>query len=231
MRARRLLLAVPLALAPALQTTSAAVHPHLHGEILDVVAADPTAWQRMHLLAALAAMGYLIALPALAGLPRRRGSVLVTVGAVMAVLGSLCLAAGFVAEAHMLPLLAQSGLDREAALALSEAEEASLPFRLIGAGLPLAGIGQLLLAVGLIRSRAVAWWKPALVVTGLLTSLPVPVGNPLAAALMGLAVVGYAALTVDVVRGPRAEPSLDEQRTSPSGAGAEDVADQPALAV
>lgn len=203
MRARRALVALPLALAPAMQTASAAVHPHLHGEILDVVAADPAAWQRMHLIAALAAMGYLVGLPALAALPRRRGSLLVTVGAVVAVLGSLCLAIGFVAEAHMLPLLAQSGLEREAALALTDAEEASLPFQLIGAGLPLAGIGQLLLAVGLIRSRVVAWWKPALVVAGLLTSLPVPVGNPLAAVLMGMAVVGYAALTVDVVRGPR----------------------------
>ena len=38
MRARRVLVALPLALAPALQTASAAVHPHLHGEILDVVA-------------------------------------------------------------------------------------------------------------------------------------------------------------------------------------------------
>src|SRR5688572_25611289 len=100
MRARRFLVAAPLALAPALQTTSAAVHPHLHGEILDVVAADPTSWQRMHLLAALAAMGYLLALPALAGLPRRRGALLATVGALLAVLGSLCLAVGFVAEAH-----------------------------------------------------------------------------------------------------------------------------------
>lgn len=203
MRARRVLLAAPLVLAPALQTASAATHPRLHGEILDVVAADPTTWERIHLFAALAAMLYLVGLPALAALPQRRGALLATVGTLLAVAGSLSLAIGFVAEAHMLPLVAGSGLDRDAALALTEAEGASIAFRLIGVGLPLAGIGQLLLAVGLIRSRVVAWWKPALVVAGLLTSLAVPPGDPLAAVLMGLFVVGYAALTLDVVRGPR----------------------------
>lgn len=216
MRARRALVALPLVLAPGLQIASASTHPHLHGEILDVVATDPQTWHVIHLFAAVAAMGYLVGLPALAALPRRKGALLAALGTVVAVAGSLCLAIGFVAEAHMLPLLAQSDLDREAALALTRAEDASIPFRLIGLGLPLAGIGQLLLAIGLLRSGVVAWWKPALVVVGLLTSLAVPPGQVLAAVLMGLFAVGYAALAVDVVRGPRPErvvgPAADADR-------------------
>jgi hypothetical protein len=155
------------------------------------------------LAAALAAMTYLIGLPALAGLPRRRGAALATVGVVLACLGSLCLAVAFTAEAHLSPLLVEAGVDRQVALDVLAAEEGSTAMSLLGVGLPLAGIGQLLLAVGLIRSRVVAWWKPALVVAGLLTSLAFPPGALLGAVLLGLALVGYAALAVDVARGPR----------------------------
>lgn len=204
MRARRLLLAAAVAVAPALQVAGMASHPHMEGHhVLDVVGADPQRWLWVHAVAALAAMTYLVALPALAGLPRRSGALLATVGAVVAVAGSVCLAAGFVGEAHMLPIVAGADLERSAAEGLVALEEESLAFRAIGLGLPLAGIGQLLLAVGLLRSRVVAWWKPALVVAGLLASLAVPPGEVLGAWLMGLAVLGYVALAVDVARGPR----------------------------
>ena len=209
MRARRTLLAAAVVAAPAIQVTTSALHPHLDRELLDVVAADPVSWAWMHLAAALAAMLYLLGLPALAALPRRRGAALATVGVVLACLGSLCLAVAFTAEAHLTPLLVESGLARSDALAVLAVEEGSTAMTLLGMGLPLAGIGQLLLAVGLLRSRVVAWWKPALVVVGLLASLAFPPGEVLGAALLGLAAVGYAALAVDVVRGPRPEPGAD----------------------
>jgi hypothetical protein len=182
-----------------------ALHPHVDGELLDVVAADPGTWFLVHLVAAVAAMTYLLGLPALAALPRSKGAVLATAGAVVAAAGSMCLGAAFTAEAHLLPIVAQAGLDREVALALVEADSASTLAGLIEIGLPLAGVGQLLLAVGLLRSRAVAWWKPALVLAGLLSSLAVPPGQVVGAWLMVMAVAGYAALAVDVVRGPRAD--------------------------
>jgi hypothetical protein len=70
-------------------------------------------------------------------------------------------------------------------------------------GLPASGLGQLLLAGGLLRSRQVTWWKPALVLAGLLGSLFAPPGSVAGPFVMLLAVAGYAGLVPDVAGGRR----------------------------
>ncbi len=46
--------------------------------------------------------------------------------------------------------------------ALANLEPASPAVTMLMIGFPLVGLGQLLLAAGLLLSRAVPWWAPAL---------------------------------------------------------------------
>ncbi|MGH3929726.1 MAG: hypothetical protein ACRDTF_07090, partial [Pseudonocardiaceae bacterium] len=80
-------------------------------------------------------------------------------------------------------------------------EPASPGAMLIMIGLPLVGLGQILLAAGLLRSRAVPWWAPTLVLVGLVASFAGgPPGSLLGPILMLPAVVGYFALAMSMIR-------------------------------
>ncbi len=126
---------------------------------------------------------------------------LATAGAVLAVLGGSTLAIAFGAEAHLLSVAADPSLDHEAMTALAELEPASPAAMFIMIGLPLIGLGQILLAVGLLRSRAVPWWAPTLVLVGLVASFAGgPPGSLLGPILMLPAVTGYLALAMSMTR-------------------------------
>lgn len=203
-RAHRILLALAVALAPALQVTGMFLHPPLAEDPagqLDIVAADPTLWFVTHVISASAAALFILAGPALASLAQTRGAVLATAGAVLTVLGGSALAIAFGAEAHLLSVASDPSLDHEAMAALAELEPASPAAMLIMIGLPLTGLGQILLAAGLLRSQAVPWWAPTLVLVGLVASLAGgPPGSLLGPILMLPAIAGYLALAISMTR-------------------------------
>ena len=200
---RRALLGLVVAAAPVLQVAGMLPHPEVGAtaaETLAVVAEDPALWTRIHLLSAAAASLFAVAAVVLAAWVRRRGAALATSGAALLVLGCGALTAAFAAEAHLLPLAADPSLDRSAMVALAELEEGSLLLTLLMAGLPLTGIGTLLLMAGLLRSTAVPRWQPALVLLGTLASVVAPPGSALGPVLLAPAVAGYLALGWEIAR-------------------------------
>lgn len=205
MSPRRALLALPVAAAPLVQLAGVVPHPELPDDAagaLAVVAEDPDRWFRIHLLAAVAAVLFVVAAVALASLVRRRGAGLAAAGAALLVAGGGVLAIAFGAEAHLLSVAADPSLDRSAMVALARLEEDSPAMSLLSVGFPLVGIGTLLLMAGLIRSRAVPRWQPALVVLGTLTSVAAAPGSDLAPLLFAPSLAGYLALATSVARGP-----------------------------
>ena len=209
MTARRALLALPVALAPLLQIAGMLPHPVLPDSAaaqLAVVAADPAAWWRMHLLAAGAALMFALAAAPLAGLVRDRGTAAATAGAVLLTAGSAALVVAFSAEAHLWSLAADPSLDRSALVPLVALEAGSPAMALLGAGFPLVGLGTVLLMTGLLRSGRVPWWQPGLVLLGTVASLGAAPGSDLGPVLLSPAAVGYLLLARQVLRLPQDEP-------------------------
>jgi hypothetical protein len=200
---RRVLLAATVAAAPTLQIIGMLWHPAVaeHGaDQLAIVATDPGRWSGTHLVAAVASGLYVLAAVALAALVRARGAVLATLGAVLSVAGGITLAIAFGAESHLLSVAADPSLDRTAMAQLAELEHSSPAAALIMTGLPLIGLGQILLAAGLLRSRVIPRWQPALVLIGLVSSLAAAPGSLVGPVLMLPAVVGYVAISVGMAR-------------------------------
>ena len=203
MSPRRALLALPVALAPLFQIAGMLPHPVLPDTAagaLAVVAGDPGAWWRMHLLAACAAFLSALAAVPLASLARDRGSRLATSGAVLLALGGGALTVAFSAEAHLWSLAADPSLDHSALVALVSLERDSPAMSLLGAGFPLVGLGTVLLMSGLLRSGAVPRWQPALVLLGTLASLGASPGSGLGPVLLSPAAVGWVLLAREVLR-------------------------------
>lgn len=223
MSPRRALLALPVALAPLLQIAGMLPHPVLPDSAagaLALVAQDPGAWWRMHLLSAVASLLFALAAGPLASLARDRGSRLAVTGAVLLVLGCGALTVAFSAEAHLWSLAADPSLDRDAVTALVALEEDSPAMALLGAGFPLVGVGTLLLMTGLLRSRSVPWWQPALVLAGTLASLGAAPGSDLGPLLLAPAAAGYLLLARQVLlRGPVAAVPGAPARPVPVRAG------------
>ena len=201
-RVRGVLLALVVALPTALQMPGFALHPVLPDTtagVVDVVADDPVLWSLIHLSSAVAAALFVLSAPVLASLVRRRGAGLATVGAAMVVVGGIALSTAFAGEvAHA--SLADPSVDRAAAVTVLELEEGGLAPVLLAAGFPLTGIGTILLMAGLLRSRVVPRWQPALVLVGTLGSLAAAPGAELAPYLLSPALVGYAGLAWSVLR-------------------------------
>ena len=203
MSPRRALLALAVAAAPLVQLAGVVPHPELPEDAagaLAVVAADPGQWFRIHLLAATAAVLFVVTALVLASLVRGRGAALATAGATLLVVGAGALAIAFGAEAHLLSVAADPSLDRGAMVELAELEEDSPAMSLLNVGFPLVGLGTLLLMTGLLRSRAVPVWQPALVLVGTVTSLAAAPGSDLAPLLFAPSVAGYLALAWSVAR-------------------------------
>ena len=202
MSPRRALLALPVALAPVLQIAGMLPHPVLPDDpagSLQLVAEDPAQWWRIHLLSACASFLFALAAVPLASLARRRGAVPATAGAALLALGGGALAVAFSAEAHLWSLAADPSLDQDALVGLVALEEGSPAMALLGLGFPLVGLGTVLLMAGLLRSRQVPWWQPALVLIGTLASLGAAPGSDLGPLLLSPAVVGYALLARQVL--------------------------------
>ena len=201
---RRALLAAAVVAAPVLQVTGMVLHPPLAptpaGQ-LDVVAADPGLWFAAHVVAAAAGALFVLAGPVLAGLAQARGAVLATAGAVLTALGGATLAISFGAEAHLLLVAADPSLDPAAMDALAAAELHSPGVAMIMIGVPLTGLGQIVLMAGLLRSRQVPRWQPALVLAGLVASLAGAPGSLIGPIALVPAIVGYAVLAVGIARG------------------------------
>ena len=207
--ARAVLLALAVGGAPVLQMSNFLTHPEVPATgagLLELVARDPGGWFRIHAVAGASAVLSIVAAVALASLVRSRGAVLATVGATLAALGGGMLAIAFGAEAHLVSLAANPSLDRAAMTALVDLEPASPATALLMAGFPVAGIGSLLLAVALLRSRSVPRWMPALVLLGLVASLAASPGSHIGPVLLAPAVIGYLALAREVVRAARRSP-------------------------
>ena len=223
MSPRRALLALPVALAPVLQIAGMLPHPELPDSAagsLALVAEDPGAWWRMHLLAASAAFLFALAAAPLASLARDRGSRLAATGAVLLVLGCGALTVAFSAEAHLWSLAADPSLDRDAVVPLVALEEGSPAMALLGAGFPLVGVGTLLLMTGLLRSGRVPRWQPALVLAGTIASLGAAPGSDLGPLLLSPAAVGYVLLAREVLRQrPVAAPAAVPEPRVPARTG------------
>ncbi len=207
---RAVLLSLAVAGAPVLQMSGFLTHPEVpatSAELLDLVGRDPGGWFRIHAVAAASAVLSIVAAIALAALVRSRGAVLATIGATLAALGGGMLAIAFGAEAQLASLAADPSLDRGAMTALLDLEPASPAVALLMAGFPAAGIGSLLLAVALLRSRSVPRWMPALVLLGLVASFAASPGSHVGPLLLTPAVVGYLALSREVVRAARRFPA------------------------
>jgi hypothetical protein len=218
MTARRALVALPVALAPLLQIAGMLPHPVLPDSAagtLDLVAADPGQWWRMHLLAACAALLFALAAAPLAGLVRDRGAATSAAGAVLLTVGCGALAVAFSAEAHLWSLAADPSLDRSALVPLVALEADSPAMSLLRAGFPLVGLGTVLLMTGLLRSGRVPWWQPALVLLGTVASLGAAPGSDLGPVLLSPAAVGYLLLARQVLHGPEDEPA---RPVGPAGA-------------
>jgi hypothetical protein len=216
MSARRWLLALAVAGAPLLQLAGMVPHPVMPeapAEALAVVADDPGEWFRIHVIAASSAALSIVAAVALAGLVRRRGAALATTGAVLAVLGGAALATAFGMEAQLWSLAADPSLDRTAIVELVSLEHDSPGLALLMAGFPLAGVGGLLVMLGLLRSGVVPRWQPALVVAGLLASVAAAPGSSTGPFLFAPAVLGYLALATSMLRSKERER---ERETAPS---------------
>lgn len=200
---RRALLALAVAAAPLLQVAGMLPHPVLPetpAATLALVAQDPDGWFRMHALAASSAALSLVSALALAGLVRGRGAGLATVGAALQSVGCALLVFAFAAEAHLWSLAADASLDRAAVVPLVALEHGSPAMSALLLGFPLVGVGSVLLMSGLLRSRAVPRWQPALVLLGTLASIPAPPGSAVGPLLLAPAVVGLLALAVRVAR-------------------------------
>lgn len=209
MSARRPLLALAVALAPLVQIAGVLPHPALPdtaAATLAVVAEDPAEWTRIHLLAATAALLSVVASLALADLVRGRGAGLATAGATLATVGGGVLALAFASEAHLHALAADPALDRAAMAELVQRFDTSSATTLLSAGFPLAGLGSVLLMSGLLRSRAVPRWQPALVLAGLVVSFGATPGLSYGPLLFVPAAVGQLALAVQVLRRREAAP-------------------------
>ena len=202
MSPRRALLALPVALAPLLQIAGMLPHPVMPSSpaaALEVVAQDPASWWRMHLLAAAAAFLFALAAAPLASLVRGRGVVPATAGAVLLALGAGALTVAFSAEAHLWLLAADPSLDQEPLVALVALEDSSPAMSLLGLGFPLVGLGTVLLMTGLLRSRQVPWWPPALVLLGTIASIGAPPGSDLGPLLLSPAALGHVRLARQVL--------------------------------
>ena len=209
MTARRVLLALPVALAPLLQIAGMLPHPVLPDTAagaLAVVAEDPAGWWRMHLLAAAAAFLFALAAAPLASLARDRGAGLAATGAALLALGAGALTVAFSAEAQLWSLAADPSLDQDALVGLVALEEGSPAMAMLQAGFPLVGIGTILLMSGLLRSRQVPRVAPALVLVGTLASLGAAPGSDLGPLLLSPAAVGYLLLASQVLRRPATAP-------------------------
>lgn len=201
---RRVLLAAVVVAAPVLQVTGMLLHPppaSTPAGQLAVVAADPGLWFVVHVVAGAAGALFVLAGPVLAGLARSRGAVLATVGAVLTAVGGATLAIGFGAEAHLLSVAAGPGLDPAAMDALAAAEHHSPAMAMITIGVPLVGLGQIVLMAGLLWSRQVPRWQPAIVLVGLVASVAGAPGSLIGPIVLVPAVVGFVALAVGIARG------------------------------
>jgi hypothetical protein len=217
--ARAVLLAIAVGGAPVLQMSNFLTHPEVPATgagLLELVARDPGGWFRIHAIAAASAVLSIVSAMALASLVRRRGAVLATVGAALATVGGGMLAIAFGAEAHLASLAADPSLDRAAMSALLDLEPASPATALLMAGFPVSGIGSLLVAVALLRSRAVPRWLPALVLLGLVASIFSAPGSHVGPLLLAPAVVGYLGLAREVVRAARRSPADADVQAPPA---------------
>lgn len=205
MSARRLLLALAVGAAPLLQMAGMVPHPELGqtaAQTLALVAADPDEWFRIHALAAAAAALSIVASLALASLVRGRGAAFATTGAALSVLGSSGLVFAFAAEAHLWSLAGDPSLDPAAVVPLLALEQGSPAADLLLVSFPFVGLGSLLLMSGLLRSRSVPRWQPALVVVGSLTSIAATPGLAIGPLLFLPGLLGSLALAVSVAQGP-----------------------------
>ena len=210
MSPRRALLALAVAGTPLLQIAGMVPHPELAGtaaQTLAIVAEDPAEWFWIHLLAAAAAALGIVSTLALASLVRGRGAALATIGAAMSVVGLFFLVFAFAAEAQLMSIAADPSLDPATMAPLLDLQEEGPAMAMLAAGFPLSGIGGLLLHAGLIRSRVVPRWQPALVVFGTFTSIAATPGLAIGPLLFLPSVIGMLFLAVAVAKGAPARDS------------------------
>lgn len=204
-RARRLLCAAALALAPVLLLVAALVE--LDVSDTAATAAGQIAGHRGRFLLGemLFAAGVAALIPgaiALASLVRGRGAAWMTTGACMVAVGGGSMALGIWAYGVVGYVGTSSGVPRSALVALLDKGDNSPVVGLswiLGAG---ALLGMIVVAVGLIRARAVPLWEPILlIVAPILTFFG---GGGVLGAFLGLPlVIALVALAGEVVRAER----------------------------
>ncbi len=198
---RHRLLAAAVAVQPLLIGINALFHPEVDltaAGILRGAAESPLTWYAVHLVAA---TGALLAAPAALGLRSlvgRRAARAATLGVLASFLGSILLSAAFFIEASLLRLA--TGLEPQAALALTDAYTGTPEFFVIPLAILLGGIGTVLLSSALLASRAVPRWQPITLVIGTLGSLAAAPGTPLGPIAFGVIFVASVFLAREIVQ-------------------------------
>lgn len=197
----RRVLAVAIVGAPLLVAINSVFHPEVElsgASLLAGAQSDPGTWFTVHVVAALGAMLGVPAALGLRTLARDRGHRFVTVGTVLAVVGSPILAMAFVAEASVLRLA--TGIDPAAAASLAEAYTRTPEFYAVGVAVVLTTLGSLLIALGLLVGRAVP--RPLVVaylLANVATTAAVP-GSPLGPIAFGAIALVSAGFARQVMR-------------------------------
>ncbi len=196
-RARLILCALALGLAPVLlviaSLVSISTSDNAAQGVADV-AADRNQFVAGNILFLLGAAALIPGALALASLVRARGSAWMTTGASMMALGGGSIAIALWSYTVVGFLGTESGVARDAAVAMFDHGDSSLLFGaawVIGTG---ALLGMIIAAIGLIRARSVPLWEPVLLIIAPVVSffgengvLGAALSIPLAIALIALA--------------------------------------------
>jgi hypothetical protein len=213
----RRILAAAVVVQPLLVGVNAVFHPEIEFTapgILAGAAAGPTTWYVVHLVAAL---GALMTVPAVLGLRtliRRRGRLLGDLGVGAAIIAAVALGMAFGIEASVMRLAVTSGLEREAAISLTEAFMAAPEFAAVPVGVLAFTLAGVLMAFALIAAGVVPRWLAGVYLAGMLATLGATPGSPLGPIAFGIVTASAAFLARYVGReatGPAAPPAIAQQ--------------------
>ncbi|HEX6234830.1 MAG TPA: hypothetical protein VFZ63_17000 [Jiangellaceae bacterium] len=212
----RRLLAAAVLIVPLLIGVNALFHPavEISGEgLLHGAHENATAWYIVHMVAAIGAMLTIAAGVGLRTLVVDRGRRLANVALAATIVGAPLLVIGFVAEASVLRLAA--GVDEAAGVAVATEFAGTPEFYVIPLGVLGVTLGNVLMAIGLLKARAVPRWAAGLFIAGWLASLATVPGAPVTPVIYAAVAVSAAVLAGRVARGRLAYAPTPDDTSRP----------------
>lgn len=210
-RPARRLLALAVVAQPLLVGINAVFHPAMEftaSGILAAAAQAPTRWYLVHVIAA---VGALLTVPAVLGLRSlvsERGRRVADIGVGVGIFAAVLLGIAFCIEASLMRVVVTSGVDRAAALAVTQRFLAAPEFLAVPIGVLAFTLSAVLLAVALLAAKVVQRWQAGLYLVAMLATLGGGPGSPLGPVAFGTATIAAAFLAVHVAR-DAVEPSTN----------------------